>query len=267
MRKRFTLGVIGGGFMAHAIVTGALERGFLPAEEIAISEPDAFRAASFRDMGVYATSENRTVAENCNYLLFAVKPQIFSSVAEELHGLQLPVVLTIMAGKTKSSVREALGGKAKIARAMPNLPCSVGEGAIAIDLSELSETDGEFCRGLFSATGTVIETEESLLNAVTAVSGSGPAYVFLFLQSMIDAGIAQGLAPENAKALALQTLKGGLRLVEKQPEKDLRELIAAVSSKGGTTVAALESFTKDDFEGSVSRAVSAAAKRAEELSK
>lgn len=267
MKKRFQLGVIGGGFMAHAIVEGAIGNGFLHAEGIAVSEPNASRAEDLREKGVYVCADNRLVAENCDYLLFAVKPQIFSAVAEGLEQANLPVVITIMAGKTKESVRTALGGKIRIARAMPNLPCSVGEGIAGIDTSELSEGEREFCFGLFASTGSAVETDESLLNAVTALSGSGPAYVYLFLQSLIAAGREQGLSEDQARELAFQTVKGGVRMAELQPEKDLQKLIDAVSSKGGTTVAALESFARDDFKGSVSRAVGAAARRAEELSR
>ncbi len=266
MKKRFILGIIGGGFMACAIAEGAIGSGFLAPERIVVSEPNAKRAEILRAKGVVCVcADNRAVAENCEYLLFAVKPQVFPEVASALSGCDLPVLLTIMAGKTKEGIKAALGApSAKIARAMPNLPCRVGEGMTGIDVSELSPKERAFVVGLFSSVGKVVETTR--LNAVTGLSGSGPAYVYLFLQSLVKAGVEQGLGEEQARILALQTLKGSVRMVEEQPEKSLSELIAAISSKGGTTVAALGSFEKDGFEKIVSRAVSAAVKRAEELS-
>lgn len=267
MKNRFSLGVIGGGFMASALIQGALDCGFLSADKIAVGEVDAAKREVFREKGVFSSPDNRLIAANCDYLLFAVKPQSFAAVADELDGMRLPVVFTIMAGKTKSAVRSALGGRVLVARAMPNLPCSVGEGITGVDVSELAECDRAFCLGFFAASGKAVETEEGLMNAVTALSGSGPAYVYLFLQALVRAGIEQGLTAETARELALQTVKGGVCMAERHPEKDLQELIDAVSSKGGTTVAALESFAGDDFTGSVARAVEAAKKRAEELSK
>lgn len=265
MEKKFTLGIIGGGCMGRAIAEGAVRCGFLAPAEVVVSEPDRARAESFARAGFFVAADNRAVAETCSYLLFAVKPQAFPTVAKELSGRRMPVVITIMAGRNKAGIRAALGGDVRIARAMPNLPCSVGEGATGLDASELTEEEREFVRGLFSASGEVVEVDEALLNAVTGISGSGPAYVYLFLQALTNAGTEQGLTREQAKALALKTVLGGARLAA-QSDRSLNELIAAVSSKGGTTVAALESFEKDDFGGAVSRAVKAAVKRAEELS-
>ncbi len=265
--KNFKLGVIGGGFMAKAILDGALKNKFLCAEQIVVSEPNVERAQVFRAQNITVAPNNTFVAQNCEYLFFAVKPQIFQSVAQELMGLDLPVVLTIMAGKTKSSVRSALkASNLAVARMMPNLPCAVGEGVTGVDCEGLTPLQKSFVLGLFSSVGRVVEVDESKLNAVTGISGSGPAYVYLFLRALVKAGVEQGLSEEQAKELALYTVKGGAKMVEEQPEKSLQELIDAVSSKGGTTVAALESFARDGFEDSVSRAVACAVKRAEELS-
>ena len=135
----------------------------------------------------------------------------------------------------------------------------------AVDASELDEAGRNFVLGLFLSVGEVIETEEGQLNAVTAVSGSGPAYIYLFLRAFIAAAEGQGLRRDQAEVLAFQTMEGGLAMA-KTSGNSLDELIAAVSSKGGTTIAALDSFRADGFEESVSRAVAAAAIRAGELS-
>ena len=265
MKKKYTLGVIGGGKMAEAIVRGAIAKKFLCADQIIVGEPNADRAKVFSSLGV-SVAENRAVAADCAYLLVAVKPQTFADAARDFQEKEIPAVLSIMAGMTKKAIKSVLGAGTTVARAMPNLPCSVGEGMVALDASDCSEEEKQFAVKLFSSTGKVTQVKEAQLNAVTGVSGSGPAYVFLFLRALTEAGKEQGLCEEQAYALALQTLKGGLALAEASPQTPLSELIASVSSKGGTTVAALESFSRDDWAGSVSRAGAAAVKRAEELS-
>ena len=201
--KTYLLGVIGGGVMARAIVCGAAEKGVFAPETVCICEPDEKKRAAFEAEGFRTTVDARALAETCNYLLFAVKPQVFPAVAEELRGAALPVLISIMAGKTKRAVRTALKAEAKIARVMPNLPCCVGEGMAGVDVSELSEGEKTFVLGLFSAVGEAVEVPEELLDAVTGVSGSGPAYVYLFLRSLVKAGMEQGLSEEQANALAL----------------------------------------------------------------
>lgn len=263
MKNQRILGVIGGGFMARAILSGAIGKGMLSAEDIIVSDPDAGSRDYFENLGVAAVSDNRR-ALACKYLLLAVKPQTFSLVADELKGEHYPIVISIMAGKTKKAISAATGA-AQIARVMPNLPCSIGCGMTAVDATMLDADAGHFVLELFHAVGEVIEVEERLLDAVTALSGSGPAYIYLFLKALISAGEAQGLSGAQARTLAFQTMEGGLAMV-RSSGKSLDDLIAAVSSRGGTTVAALDSFRSDGFEESVMRAVHAAAERARELS-
>lgn len=261
---KYQLGVIGCGFMAQAVLFGAINSGFLSPDNVIVSDPDAEKRKSMAEKGIHTVAQNSVVAQSCRYLLFAVKPQTFESVAHELSGVTFPVALTIMAGKSKQTVKNAVSCGA-VARIMPNLPCAVGEGITGIDAAELDPEGQAFVFGLFGAVGKTISVDEREINAVTGISGSGPAYVYLFLKSLTEAGMAQGLSQEKAIKLALQTVKGGVAMAECS-EKSLDELIAAVSSKGGTTVAALESFARDDFRGSVARAVDACVKRAEELS-
>ena len=265
MQKKVKLGVIGGGFMAQAIVNGAIQTGFLNPDDVIVSEPDESKRMLFLQRGINACNDNRMICHFCDYLLLAIKPQVFPSVAEELREEPLPVLISIMAGKTIASILLATGAK-HVARIMPNLPCSVGAGMSGIDDSMLSEQDRIFTRGLFSSVGEIVEVEERLLNAVTGISGSGPAYVYLFYQSLVQAGMGQGLSETQASKLAFQTIMGGMEMLRSTGSSP-EALIAAVSSKGGTTVAALNSFEADDFMGSVKRAVDAAVRRSEELSK
>ena len=264
MKKNRVLGVIGGGFMARAILSGALSKGILSTEDILVCDPSADCREYFAGLGIAVSAVNRD-AMRCEYLLLAVKPQTFPAVAAELRGETFPVIISIMAGRTKDGIRRETNAS-EIARVMPNLPCSIGVGMTAIDASELSELARQFILGLFLSVGKVIETEESLLNAVTAVSGSGPAYVYLFLRTFIEAAVEQGLRRDQAETLVYQTFAGGLSMAQTSG-KSLDELITAVSSKGGTTIAALDSFRNDGFEKIISRAVSAAAVRASELSR
>lgn len=265
MKKEYKLGVVGGGFMAKAIVDGVIGKKCLLPEQIILSEPSEEKRRYFSERGVSAVYDNPSVAEKSEFVLLCVKPQMFGEVSQSLRGAEK--IITIMAGKTKESVRNALGKEVKIARAMPNLPCSVGAGMVGLDCSEFDGEDKTFVLKLFSSTGEVVETAEEQLNAVTGVSGSGPAYVYLFLKSLAEAGVKAGLKEEQAYKMALQTLKGGIAHVEANPDKSLSELIAAVSSKGGTTVAALSEFEKGGFSQTIEKGVMAAVERAAQLSK
>ena len=215
------------------------------------------------------TRSNADVAENCEYLLIAVKPQNFAAVAESIHGIPVEKVITIMAGVKKQTVKDALLGKdIRVARAMPNLPCAVGSGMIALDASDFSENidDCAFLDSVFSNCGTVLNLPEEKLNAVTGISGSGPAYVYLFIDGLIKAGMAHGLSADEAKTLAVTTVYGGAEMVAHSEDKSIDELVAAVCGKGGTTIQAVDSFRRDDLYGVIARAVDACVKRAEELS-
>ena len=269
MRKMYKLGVIGGGFMAQAILKGAVYSDFIKPKKIIVSDVSRAALEKVEYLGVVTTQSNREVAENAEYVLLAVKPQNIAKVAESLRGVPVEKVITIMAGVKRSSIRELLYGEdLKIARAMPNLPCSVGSGMIAVDSSEMEGDvdDLSFVNSLFSNCGTVISVPEEKLNAVTGISGSGPAYVYLFIDGLIKAGMKHGLSEDEAKTLAVTTVYGGAEMVAQSEDKTLDELIAAVCSKGGTTIQAVESFRADDLEGTIGRAVDACVKRAEELS-
>ena len=211
--------------MAHAIVSGALSSRFLAAGDILVSEPDLVRRDGYIKLGVRVTQENAETAA-CDFLLLAVKPQVFvEAVASLRHADRLPVVISIMAGKTRRAIRQSLPS-AKIARVMPNLPCAVGAGMAGMDTSELSGEERGFVEGLFRSVGQTAEVEEALLDAVTGISGSGPAYVYLFLRALIRAGVAHGLTEERAKQLALQTIAGGVeraRRSERSPDEAPQE--------------------------------------------
>jgi len=269
MKKTFKLGVIGAGFMAHAIVDGAVVSGAVREKKIIIADKNEDSFEKFSEFDVMTTLDNKTVAENSEYLLLAVKPQNFPEVAESLKGVSVEKVISIMAGVTRYKIRKALGGKAKVCRCMPNLPCSIGAGMAAADMTDFSSSpdDMQFIETLFTSLGEFLPISESKLDAVTGISGSGPAYVYLFIQGLIEAGVANGLDEGEAEALAVQTVIGGAQMVKRTPDKTVDELISAVCSKGGTTIEAMNSFENDNLKGAVLNAVNACVKRSKELSK
>lgn len=269
MKKQYKLGVIGAGFMAQAILKGAIYSDSIKPKKIIVSDASEQALEKLEYLGVNRTRSNADVADNCEYLLIAVKPQNFEAVAESIRGVPVEKVITIMAGVRKDSVRSALLGTAvKVARAMPNLPCSIGSGMVALDAEEFAGNidDCAFIDSLFSNCGTVLNVSEEKLNAVTGISGSGPAYVYLFIDGLIKAGVAHGLTEDEAKTLAVTTVYGGAEMVAHAEDKSIDELVSAVCSKGGTTIQAVDSFRRDDLEGVIARAVDACVKRAEELS-
>lgn len=269
MRKMFRLGVIGAGFMAHAIVDGAVVSGAVREKKIIIADKNEESFEKFSEFDVMTTLDNKVVAENSEYLLLAVKPQNFPEVAESLKDVNVEKVISIMAGVTRYKIRKALGGKVKVCRCMPNLPCSIGAGMTAADVSDFSSDvdDLQFIETLFNAIGDFLPVSENKLDAVTGISGSGPAYVYLFIKCLTEAGVKNGLDEAEAEALAVQTVIGGAQMVKRTPDKSVDELISAVCSKGGTTIEAMNSFEKDNLEGIVLNAVNACVERSKELSR
>ncbi len=270
MKKRYKLVVIGCGFMANAIIRGVVLSDFLSARKIIVSDPDGKKLEDINnELGVETTSDNRTVAEESEYLLFAVKPQSFDGVAAGISGVRTEKVISIMAGVKKGYIKNSLGvGLIKVARCMPNLPCSIGSGTMGVDMSDYNKNpdDTQFITMLFDCLGTVISLPEEKLDAVTGVSGSGPAYVFMFIDSLIDAGVKQGLTKDEATTLAVQTVYGSAELVINS-QKTITELIAGVCSKGGTTIEAVKTLEENDFRGVIDKAVAACVARSKELSK
>ncbi|MDE7087206.1 MAG: pyrroline-5-carboxylate reductase [Clostridia bacterium] len=269
MKNQFKLGIIGCGFMANAILKGVVESEFIRAKKIIVSDTNVDKLNEISDnLGVCVTDDNKFVAENCEYLLLAVKPQSFEEVAKELSGVCHKKIISIMAGVKKAKIKNSFGvGLIKVARCMPNLPCSVGCGMMGVDMTDFNGNtdDTDFINNLFSCMGQVLSVSEDKLDAVTGISGSGTAYSFIFIDSLIDAGVKQGLTKDEAKLLAVQTVWGACEMLF-QSEKPLSELIMSVCSKGGTTIEAVKVLEKNNFRGTVSEAVDACVKRSKELS-
>ncbi|MEM6280535.1 MAG: pyrroline-5-carboxylate reductase [Verrucomicrobiota bacterium] len=260
------LGVIGCGKMGRALVEGILKNGLVSPKETIVFDsysPAVQEIAS--DLEVTEAHSNSEVVSASDTVLLCVKPQGFLEMLGEIGSSEDKLLISIAAGVKIENIESATNGKHRIIRVMPNTPALVGRGAGAFARgSSATAEDAELTRSLLEAVGYVCEVAEEDLDAVTALSGSGPAYVFLLIEALVAAGMDQGLSPEIAQNLAAHTVSGAAELLLASPDSPttLRE---NVTSPNGTTFAALESFRADHFEEIVQRAVEAAADRSREL--
>ena len=264
MKNTYKLGIIGAGNMATAILYGILNNSLLTADNIIISDIDDDKLYKFAQKGVNITKDNKVVATNCDYILFAVKPQSSLSILEDIcNVITCPNIISIMAGVTISRLQSYLG-KRNYARIMPNTPVFVSQGMSVISFSKGYEDN--FVLDIFNCIGKVLILDESYLNSVTALSGSGPAYVYMFIKALIDGGVKVGLDPETAKTLAIQTVIGSAEMVKESP-LDIDTLINNVCSKGGTTIQAINSYKEDNLEDIIIKGMEKCKQRADELGK
>jgi len=265
MKKKFKLGVIGAGFMSSAIVNGAIGAGYLKNSDVIVSDPSESALKKMSEKGVLGTIDNSQIFEEAEFVLFAVKPQTFASAVQYVNKDEEYKIISIMAGVKIEKIRKIFP-RADVARCMPNTPCSVGYGAVGIDVSGLqTAADVEFAKGLFSSFAEVVLMREEALNVVTGISGSAPAYFYLFLKGIIDAGVKRGLPETEAKKLAVNTMIGSGMMVKNNCDKSLDELITAVCSKGGTTIEAIKVYENERLSDTTDKAVAACVRRAEEL--
>jgi pyrroline-5-carboxylate reductase len=256
-----TFAVIGGGNMAKAIVEGAGSGGVLCADTIVVADPEQSSRDFFDTLGCHTTSSSSSLPETAHVLL-SVKPQVFAAIADDIKS---DIVYSIMAGVTIKKIANATGNN-RIVRMMPNLPCSIGYGATGLAIADSTqEDDATLAKEIFSQIGSVIEVSETLMDAVTAVSGSGPAYVFYLAEAMLEGGIKVGLDIETADALVRQTILGAAALLL-QDERSAKELKEAVTSEGGTTAAALHVLKAANVRKAIEEAVVSARDRGRELS-
>ena len=264
--------LIGGGKMGGALLEGWLARG-VGAKQVAVIEPEAGRAKaleSAQKVAVHAEACEIDARFEPAVVVLAVKPQIMDSVVPAYRRFVRPgcVFLSIAAGKTIAGFERALGADAAIVRSMPNTPAAVGRGmTVACANRRVSAEQRDLCDRLLAAVGDVAWVEdEALLDAVTAVSGSGPAYVFLLAESMAEAGVAAGLPRALAERLARATVAGAGELLHRSPES-ASVLRQNVTSPAGTTAAALAVLMgSQGWQAIIDKAVAAAADRSRELS-
>ncbi|MGY1458956.1 pyrroline-5-carboxylate reductase [Luteimonas sp. A534] len=261
---------IGGGNMARSLIGGMVSRGADPAGIHVVEPVDALREALARDFNVQVHAEASDAAVRTGTWVFAVKPQVMREVCEGLAGharTARPLAVSIAAGITAGQLSDWLGGNAAVVRAMPNTPALLGAGVTGLHANAAVDASGRArAQALLAAAGeTVWIEDEALMDAVTAVSGSGPAYVFLLAEAMEEAGRAQGLPADAARILVQQTILGAARMLTGSDEAPA-ELRRRVTSPGGTTQAAIETFEAGGLRALVASAIDAAAVRGRELS-
>ncbi len=258
------IGMIGGGNMGGAIIEGIHKR-----YNVSVCEQDKKRSGWLKRKYKIAVGDLTTVVKKSHVIILAVKPQNFDQVLKQLQPLLTKdkFVVSIAAGITCRYIEKRLGAKTRVVRTMPNLPAQVGEGITGICAGKAAKNkDLGLVEQLFSCVGATVVVQEKDMDAVTAASGSGPAYVFLFIESFQRAVRSLGFSENLAKALVLQTIKGSFDLLVRQKE-DAAVLRARVTSKGGTTQAAMDVFRKKKFDQVFKTALNAAKRRAKELSK
>ncbi len=260
------LAFLGGGKMATAIARGLVQTGIVPPEDMTACDVSSEAGAAFtRATGVCCTEGPGEAFTKADCVLLAVKPQKIDEAARSLPGLGRDVlVISIAAGVPLSRLETCLGTR-RVVRVMPNTPLLVGQGATVYTRgSGACDADAAVCQRIFGGLGSAKEVPESWINAVTALSGSGPAYIFEMVQALVDAGVAVGLPADLALALTVQTVAGAAAMLQ-QEEGTPDELRRAVTSPGGTTAAGLAVLEAADFRGLVRRTVQVACDRADEL--
>ena len=265
----FTLAFIGGGSMARSLIGGLIADGWAPGR-IQVADPDAARTTQLAErFPVITTRDNSEAIAGADAVILAVKPQILHEVATQIAPAireQQPVVISVAAGIRETSLRDWLGDQTAIVRCMPNTPALVQSGATALYANAwVSEDQRSLAETVMRAVGLALWVEdESQMDAVTALSGSGPAYFFLFMEALQAAATELGLAADTARLLTLQTAFGAAKMALESRE-DAATLRQRVTSPGGTTERAIEVFRQEGLETVALRALQAAAERSREL--
>jgi pyrroline-5-carboxylate reductase len=262
---------IGGGNMGGALIRGLIARGLAP-QKISVGEAVQARRIQLADeLGVHVTADNREAAVGADVVVLAVKPQDMSTTTQQLTEVlatRKPLVLSIAAGIRVADIAGWCGPGVPVVRAMPNRPALNSAGASAIYAGAgIGAPHRKLAEDVLGAAGTTVWVpDESLLDVVTALSGSGPAYFFLLAELMTDAAVKLGMEYDSARELAIQTLYGSGRMA-RESDGDLARLRAEVTSKGGTTEAAVRSFEAANLRGIVAAALAAATDRGRELAR
>jgi pyrroline-5-carboxylate reductase len=267
MQKK-KIGIIGAGNMGEAILRGLHQKGM--AKGIVVSELRSDRRDAIKKTyGVETLSDNRAVASQVQVVILAVKPQELKGVLQEIAPALEPstLLISIAAGASLGAIASILAKDVRLIRAMPNIAALALESATALSPgAEVSAADLAQAREIFNAMGKTVIVSESLMDAVTGMSGSGPAYVSLFIEALADGGVRMGLPRKDALEMAIQTVLGTARLLTEQGEHPAH-LKDRVASPGGTTIAGIAALEAKGFRGAVMEAVAAATQRSKELAK
>lgn len=261
---------IGGGNMAEAVLAGLLRKGIVNAGQMLVTEKSPERCSFLESTYQVETTDNNAQGPIRSKTVFlAVKPQVLMDVKDEIRP-QLTdghLVVSILAGCSRERLGNALGFKERMVRVMPNLPAQVGMGVSAITFPEtLPDSDREWVREILRSAGEIVEVEESLQDVVTAVSGSGPGYLFYLVDGFIRASVEEGLSPEVAKRLVTETLAGTAEVLRRSPDTP-EVLVRKVATPGGTTEAGLSALKEGNVIDAFRLMVQRAAERSRELNR
>ena len=264
------IGVIGAGKIGSAIARGVIGAGLTAKENVMASDvSEALRQAAGDELGIKVSADNATLCDFADIVILAVKPQIVDSVAREIAkklGAK-KLLVSVAAGVPLARIEAGLAQGARVVRVMPNIACVVGAGAAGYaGGAHATAADLEKVGAILNSFGVGMAVEEKYLDAVTGLSGSGPAYVYLFMEALADGGVQVGLARDVALRLAMQTVYGAAKMAL-EANKHLGELKDEVTSPGGTTIAGLYAMEQKGFHGTVMEAVVSATKRSQELGK
>lgn len=269
MDKEMQMAFVGGGVMAEAMIRGILNKDLTSPQSIIASDINVQRLETLNQRhGVIGVSDNRSAVERAEVVILAIKPQVLDGVMKELKGVFQPrqLVLSIVAGATLTTLHEGLNHRALV-RVMPNMPAQIGQGiSMWTATTEVIQEQKEIAQSILSALGReIFVPDERLIDMATAVSGSGPAYVFLVIESLVDAAVHIGLPRELAEELVVQTVLGATHLVQ-ATGKHPAELKGQVVSPGGTTAEGLLRLEEGGVRALFTQAVIAAYQKAKSLS-
>lgn len=259
------LGIIGCGNLGESFLRGLVKTGTKDFERIIVSDPDREKLEELEDLDVETTLDNEETAKKSEVILIAVKPKFVAEILEELELTGEKLLVSLAAGVSTEHLEEHT--EARTIRVMPNICAGIGGMASAYTLGEkATEEDGELVGDILNRLGLSIKVEEELMDAVTGLSGSGPAYVFMVIDAMKQAGVELGIPEDKALKLAAQTVKGSGKLVLESDES-LEELVDMVCSPKGTTIEGVKELENSEVQEALKKAVRAAAERSEELSR
>lgn len=262
-------GFIGAGNMATAIINGMLRQGAELPENINVFDLDADKLRIMREKGINTAASCRELTENSDIIVLAVKPQNYDEVLSDIKDAadESKVFVTIAAGISIDYVRKGLGKEVAAVRVMPNTPLLLGKGATAMCYSDnIDRKDLDKIYQMFALSGDVEMLNESQMNAVIAVNGSSPAYIYLFAKAMRDYAVSVGISEKTAMNLICKTFEGSAEMLRSSGDTP-DELIKKVCSKGGTTIEAMNVLTENNVESAIIQAMDACTRRAEELGK
>lgn len=251
--SKYILGFVGAGNMAEAIISGAVRKGSVSDDSLYVFDINKHNTTKLvKNLGITAADSVKSLCSHCDIIVLAVKPNVLEKVLEDIKdSIENRTLVSIAAGWSADKIKSIIGRDKKVLRLMPNTPILVGEGMSVFETPYNADEDVvSFIDSVFSSIGKVEYAPAKLMDAVTAVSGSGPAYVFMFIEALSDAGVLCGLPREMSTALAAQTVAGAAKMVQESGMHP-GQLKDAVCSPGGTTIEAVQSLEQDGFRSAI----------------